>query len=223
MELHSDPFSVFPSPKAVTQVSEMRHSANFHPEWGYLAPAPSFMRTMRLVLLASAVGLTLGAGAVFSWASHQTSEPSVAARTLVRPTEGGSAGANPPAPATQANSPSSTEKRPLAVNSRSADGAANKTSTSSTTRVPEDTAAVAEAPATTDGLAIAAIAAPATVSREPVLNVASIKKKITKKSNTTWRFASREEPFGLTPGEHHKRRSWGGYYGDTGGSYRNWW
>ena len=200
----------------------MRHSANFHPEWGYLAPAPSFMRTVRLVLLASAVGLTLGAGAVFSWASHQTSEPSVAARTLLRPIEAGSAGANLPARATQANSPSSTEKRPLAVNRRSADGAANKTSTSST--MPEGTAAVAEAPATTDGLAIAAIAAPATAStasREPVLNVASIKKKITKKSNTTWRFASREEPFGLAPGEHHKRRSWGGYYGDRGGSYRN--
>ena len=102
----------------------MRKTSNFHPEWGYLAPAPSFIRTARLVLLATAVGATLGAGAVFSRASHQATEPSVAARTLVHPPEAGSAGA---------------------------------------------------------------------------------------------------EPLGLPPGEHYKRRSWGGYYGDTGGSYRNWW
>ena len=41
----------------------MRSTSNFHPEWGYLAPAPSFMRTARLVLLATAIGGTLGAGA----------------------------------------------------------------------------------------------------------------------------------------------------------------
>jgi hypothetical protein len=211
------------SRKTAAQVSEMRSTANFHPEWGYLAPAPSFMRRARIVLLATAIGVTLGAGAVFSWGSHQATELSVAARTLVRPTEAGSAGANTPAQATQANAPSSNEKWPLTVNSRSADGAANKTSTGSTTRAPEGMAAVAEVPATTDRLAIATIAAPPTVTKDPVLNVAPIKKKTTKKSNATWRFASREEPFGLTPGEHYKRRSWGGYYGDTGGSYRNWW
>ena len=175
------------------------------------------------LLLATAVGVTLGVGASLLCGSHQATEPSVAARTLVRPTEAGSAGANTPAQAVQANAPSSTEKRPLTVNSRSADGAANKTSNGSMTPAPEAMAAVAEAPATTDGLAIATIAAPPTATKEPVPNVASIKKKTTKKSNTTWRFASREEPFGLTPGEHYKRRSWGGYYGDTGGSYRNWW
>jgi hypothetical protein len=222
MELHSHPSRLLLSRKTAAQVSEMRHTANFHPEWGYLAPAPSFMRRARIVVAATAVGATLGVGATFS-VVHQATELSVAARTLVRPTEAGSAGANTPAQATQANAPSSNEKWPLTVNSRSADGAANKTSNGSTTRAPEGMAAVAEVPAATDRLAIATIAAPPAATKEPVLNVASIKKKTTKKSNTTWRFASREEPFGLTPGEHYKRRSWGGYYGDTGGSYRNWW
>ena len=65
----------------------MRSTSNFHPEWGYLAPAPSFMRTARLVLLATAIGGTLGAGAVFSWAGHPAPELSVGERTLVRSVE----------------------------------------------------------------------------------------------------------------------------------------
>ena len=36
----------------------MRYAMNFHPEWGCLAPAPSFLRTMRTVLVATAVGAT---------------------------------------------------------------------------------------------------------------------------------------------------------------------
>ena len=39
----------------------MRSAGNFSPEWGYLAPAPSFMRTARVVLVATAVGATAGA------------------------------------------------------------------------------------------------------------------------------------------------------------------
>jgi hypothetical protein len=104
----------------------MRNTANFHPEWGYLAPTPRFIRTARIVLVATAVGTILGAGAGFSRVSHQVTEPSVAARTLVRPIEAASVAANTPAHATQANAPSSTEKRSLTVNSRSADGAANE-------------------------------------------------------------------------------------------------
>ena len=44
----------------------MRSAGNFSPEWGYLAPAPSFMRTARVVLVATAVGATAGAGVVVS-------------------------------------------------------------------------------------------------------------------------------------------------------------
>ncbi len=201
----------------------MRHTANFHPEWGYLAPAPSFIRTARIVLVATAVGATLGVGAGFFRVGHQATEPSVAERTLVRPIEAVSAGANTPAQASQAFAPYSTEKLSRTVSSRSSNGATNEPSTSSTTRVPEGMVAVAEAPAATDGRATAAIATPPTATKEPVLNVARSKKKTTKKSNVTWRFALRDEPLG-TPGEHYNRRSWGGYYGESSGrGYQNWW
>ena len=45
----------------------MRHTMNFHPVWGCLAPAPSFLRTVRTVLVATAVGATAGGGVVLTW------------------------------------------------------------------------------------------------------------------------------------------------------------
>ena len=62
----------------------MRYNASFHPEWGYLAPAPSFIRTVRIVSIATAVGAAVGAGVGFSWIGHGA-ESAAAARTLVRP------------------------------------------------------------------------------------------------------------------------------------------
>ena len=65
---------------------EMRHVMNFHPEWGCLAPAPSFIRTMRTVLVATAVGAAAGGGVVLSFADHSAEgHASVAERTLGRP------------------------------------------------------------------------------------------------------------------------------------------
>jgi|HubBroStandDraft_4_1064222.scaffolds.fasta_scaffold785339_1 hypothetical protein len=63
----------------------MRYAMNFHPEWGCLAPAPSFLRTMRTVLVATAVGATAGGGVVLSLIGHSAGQTSVAERTLVRP------------------------------------------------------------------------------------------------------------------------------------------
>ena len=44
----------------------MRSAGNFHPEWGYLAPAPSFVRTVRIALVATAIGAVAGAAVVVS-------------------------------------------------------------------------------------------------------------------------------------------------------------
>jgi hypothetical protein len=64
----------------------MRHVMNFHPEWGCLAPAPSFIRTMRTALVATAVGAVAGGGVVLSFADHSAEgQASVAERTLGRP------------------------------------------------------------------------------------------------------------------------------------------
>jgi hypothetical protein len=63
----------------------MSTSVNFHPEWGCLAPAPNLLRTMRIVLVATAVGATAGGGVVLSLGGHSEAQLSVAERTLVRP------------------------------------------------------------------------------------------------------------------------------------------
>jgi hypothetical protein len=38
----------------------MRYSEKFYPEWGYLDPAPTFIRTVGVVFAATAVGVIAG-------------------------------------------------------------------------------------------------------------------------------------------------------------------
>jgi hypothetical protein len=80
----------------------MRHAGNFNPEWGYLAPAPSFMRTARGFIVAALVGGTAGAAVVLSLMDRPAAETSVAARTLVSAVE-------PPAPVRPAESTPSAD------------------------------------------------------------------------------------------------------------------
>lgn len=64
----------------------MRSAGNFHPEWGYLAPAPSFMRTARVALVATAIGATAGAAVVVSLVARPGANDdttSIAAHALV--------------------------------------------------------------------------------------------------------------------------------------------
>jgi hypothetical protein len=58
----------------------------FHPEWGYLTAGQSFVRTLRAVLIATAVGAAAGGGFVL-WIAGGGAEnsESVAARTLLPP------------------------------------------------------------------------------------------------------------------------------------------
>src|SRR5215475_9666353 len=65
----------------------MRSTGNFHPEWGYFAPSPIFIRTARIVLIAVTVGGIGGASVVLSMLERPVGETSVAARTLPRPGE----------------------------------------------------------------------------------------------------------------------------------------
>src|ERR1700733_11240408 len=78
----------------------MRSGGNFNPEWGYLAPAPSFMRTARIVAVATAIGATAGAGVVLTLAGSGTNPGQQAAdtgkslvvvRSLVQPAEAATA------------------------------------------------------------------------------------------------------------------------------------
>ena len=87
----------------------MPQAMNFHPEWGCLAPAPSFLRTMRTVLVATAVGATAGGGVVLSLVGHSAGQTSVAERTLVRPI---------PAVSTSVSAPQTAQLNPQPVNQR---------------------------------------------------------------------------------------------------------
>ena len=61
----------------------MRSAGNFHPEWGYLAPAPSFMRTVRVALIATAIGAVAGAVVVVSLIARPGSNDEIAAHALL--------------------------------------------------------------------------------------------------------------------------------------------
>jgi hypothetical protein len=191
--------------------------AEFHPEWGYLAPAPSFVHRARVVLVATAVGATVGAGVVFSRVSDTATETSVAARTLVGPVGATSARGTTPAQVAQTNPPLRTVKQPgptPVLNGQAVEVATSESSASSTTRTPG--AAALASPAASGPTALSAAA------KAHVASVAPIKKRATTKPNVTRRYASRHESLGLAPGEYSRRRSADEYRvsGARGGNYR---
>jgi hypothetical protein len=87
----------------------MRFAGNFHPEWGYLAPAPNFMRTARVVVVATAIGATAGAAVVLSLAERSApgavadaGKTLVVVHSLVQPAEAAAPAMAPVAAATPA-------------------------------------------------------------------------------------------------------------------------
>src|SRR5580704_8361976 len=102
----------------------MPFGGNFHPEWGALAPAPSFMRTARIVAVATAIGATAGAAVVLSLAGSSAAfgpqansdaasdKPLVIVHSLVQPAEAAPAAAqlapSPGAVATPVSVPAAT-------------------------------------------------------------------------------------------------------------------
>jgi len=93
-------------------VSGMGSVMHFHPEWGWLAPAPSLIRTMRTVFVATAVGAVAGGGLVLSLAAHPAGgQTSVAERTLVRVLPVASTPSDPSQPGTEKIS----HREPMAV------------------------------------------------------------------------------------------------------------
>ena len=90
----------------------MRFSDNFHPEWGFLAPARGVMRTLRIVVVATAIGASAGGAVVFSLMDRSDSEESVAARTLAQPVQTTLAAASAQAPAPPIQAAPSTQAAP---------------------------------------------------------------------------------------------------------------
>jgi hypothetical protein len=63
----------------------MHQSSQLHPEWGILVPPPGFTRTVRIVMITAAVGVTAGAGIISSLADRSSEQPAIVAQTLVQP------------------------------------------------------------------------------------------------------------------------------------------
>jgi len=151
----------------------MRRAVNFNPEWGYFAPAPSFMRTVRIVAVAAIVGATAGAAVVFSLVDRPAAEESVAARTLVVEPEAALA-----APAVAELLPVQKVQNqgiagPAAV-------AAAESGSATTVQRPAGTAGLAESPPSTD---------PAPALARPVMGPSGTPLQIMpiRKPQLTWR------------------------------------
>jgi hypothetical protein len=180
----------------------MRRAANFNPEWGYLAPAPTFMRSARLVLVATAVGASAGAAVVFSLVDRPVAEQSVAARTLVQTplvskpakvsapvvaqlqTE--SQHAQPQADAADAIRPPAAMVSP--ANAGAAGLAAGESGTTSTTQRAPAAMALAEAPAVTDAPLVPPAVSEATVPEAATVPAQKIPNK---KPRAAWRATPR--------------------------------
>jgi hypothetical protein len=200
----------------------MRSNGNFHPEWGYLAPSSSFIRTARIALIAVVVGGIAGASVVLPLVERPAGEGSVAARTLPRSDEVTSPVITPRAAqmTPQAALQNQTMKPAPTDGSRTA----SQSDESSNAQPPTSDAAVTEVP-----LAKAASPASARLYRAPATDKASPQKKATRKVPP--RYASRGEhvhadrgprrPFAdqslfgaNVPAEYYPRRGYSRYYGE---------
>jgi hypothetical protein len=140
----------------------MRHAGNFNPEWGYLAPAPNFLRTTRLFVVAAVIGATASAAVFFSLMDRPAAETSVAARTLVQPVEAAMPARSAPLVAqlqTQSEPASASQTQPadtssamppqgagVAAHASAASPAASESGAASTLQRRPVAAALAEAP-----------------------------------------------------------------------------
>ena len=179
----------------------MRFVGNFNPEWGYLAPAPSFIRTVRIAVVAAAVGATAGAAVVFSLVDRPVAEESVAARTLARPTDSAAAHTasqtvqlQVPTRAAQARAKPDAAAPSQSVmlspaNAAAVSPAASESGARSTIQRPAGIAVLAEAPAATDAAPPQAV--------EPTSAAPSLQKKRAKRHHSAPR---REEVFGDVKG-----------------------
>jgi hypothetical protein len=170
----------------------MHHAKNSHPEWGYLAPAPSFFRLARIVLAATAVGATAGAGVVLSLSDRSAGQTPVEARMLMRPIQAVPTPDSAPQ-AVRMNVQDSIQNQPTrasrtdgqagsAASERSADGSAQASSI----------AGLVDVPALTDDTPAKAPAAPSLAAGQPpVAGMLTLQAKANKKHHVAPRYAWR--------------------------------
>ena len=203
----------------------MRSAGNLHPQWGYLAPEPSFMHTVRIALVATVVGAIGGAVVVISLVERPGSNANntpIAARALVAgvphattpaapdKAETFTQGSAPPSPA-QANALSpgpdnaSASKPSTAANAREPNG----TMMPPSAPTPGSTAASPEIPSAAQAT-IASTTATARVDAGP---------ETSPKKSTTKKYRSARSDDRKRWGRARQRRlfdQYGGQYGERG-------
>ena len=152
----------------------MRFAGNFHPEWGYLAPAPNFMRTARVVVVATAIGATAGAAVVLSLAERSApgavadaGKTLVVVHSLVQPAEAAVAAATPaPVIAPVATAAQVAPAAPVKVQASVQPTPTNVPVTRQPSAPPVTASAqpIAPPPAPSDSRAVSTSAAPASVA-----------------------------------------------------------
>jgi hypothetical protein len=187
-------------------------AGNFHLEWGVLAPTPSFSRTLRMIITATAVGAVAGAGVALSL--KRPPDANAVARTL-RPVEAASNIVNTPLESAQ----SAVQLSPL----RAADSTADQLQPQSTVPAPKGVAVSADAlavlgdaPAKTETLP----------SPSPAI-AAPVQKKVAERRRTPSRHVPRSEEYAsdyyrTTRGLFMRSERGAGFYrGDRWGDYRD--
>jgi hypothetical protein len=181
----------------------MHRAKNFQPEWGYVAGANTFKRTIQIVFVATAIGATAGGGVVLSLVDFPTGQASVAAHT----TAASAAQAAISAPA-QPNPKAIVESEiPLQVSGHP-EAAASELSANPKNPEPADIARSAE------------------VGRNgataPSGGTAPVENNAAKKQRVATRYPPRDRLFGFVQGGRYDGR-WGGFYQNGRNPYHAWW
>jgi hypothetical protein len=187
----------------------MHHAKNSHPEWGYLAPAPNFFRAVRIVLVATAVGATAGAGVVLSLVDRSAGQTSLAARTLVHPTQAAPTPDSAPQTA-QMNAQASIQNQPTGAsgtNGQAGNAAASERSADWSTQTSSIAGPIDVRALTNDTPAKAPGAPSLAAGQPPVVSMVPLQAKANKKHHVAPRYAWRGGLFGLPQGE--RFHAWG--------------
>jgi len=143
----------------------MRSAGNFNSEWGYLAPAPSFMRTVRVVMVATAIGATAGAAVVLTLIDRPSSEhdrtASIAAHAIVTSVQAA------PITTMTAAPHSATETLAAPIKTTATSVPAATPTAQSPARVTPQTGAVQPTPAVKPAAPTAPMSTPAAVATQP--------------------------------------------------------
>jgi hypothetical protein len=213
----------------------MPYAGNFHPEWGYFAPAPGLVRTVRIILVAAVVGATAAATVVLAFVAPRPDidETYIAARTLVRPAESSTMRVRTSEGA-QINTPATIQKEsatPSAAAVQAGAAAPSESKAAFAVQSGANITAVAEVPATTDATSTtsATIAEVSGSKKTPAAAVALVQKKASKTRHVASHYASQGWPIVRPRGEYDSNASWGrpypegrwaGYAADGDYSYR---